>query len=283
MKLLLNAFAACVAVAAFVAACSSQHGSTTGAPNIRGPIGINTPRPGETGSVGMHLTIGNGVHVNLLTWTISNGTNNYSGTVFITDDAGHEAQSVAFVAGGIQAGSGYTVVLSGSDTRGDPCTGSSQTVAVVPGATSVAEVLVSCIDPPDGALAALVDSGNIAVDGGIVWVNQPPFVCPGVTGVMLSPAAIHAPQTAALSAGVTNSSGGTQTLQWTTSCAGAVITPADAANATFDCGSTPPGTLCTVTLTVGLDGTGVDGGSVGQVCGGVDFTTTTATIDCEGG
>ena len=71
----------------------------------------------------MHLTIGNGVHVNTLTWTISNGTNTYSQPVFITDDAGHEAQSVEFVAGGIQAGSGYVVTLSGVDSDNNPCTG----------------------------------------------------------------------------------------------------------------------------------------------------------------
>ena len=49
---------------------------------------------GPTGSVGMHLTIGNNVHVNALDWTISNGASTYTGVVDITDDAGHEAQSI---------------------------------------------------------------------------------------------------------------------------------------------------------------------------------------------
>jgi hypothetical protein len=36
-----------------------------------------------------------------------------------------------------------------------------------------------------------------------------------------------------------------------------------------------------VTLTVGLDGTGVDGGSVGQVCTGIANTTASQSVDCE--
>jgi hypothetical protein len=283
MKLLRNAFAACLVAAVAVAACSSRHGSTTGAPDIHRPIEVNDPTRGATGSLGMHLTIGNGVHVNELTWTISNGANTYSGTVFITDDAGHEAQSVEFVAGGIQASGGYIVTLSGADTSGDPCSGSSQPVNVVAGVTSVAQVLVTCSVPTDASLATPVNNGNLAVEAGVILVNQAPFVCPGITGVSISPAELLSPETAALSAGVTGSSGGTPTLQWTTSCSGAEITPANAANATFLCGSTPPGTQCTVTLTVGLNGTGADGGSVGQVCTGVVNTTTTESITCETG
>jgi hypothetical protein len=283
MKLIRNVFAAGFLAAVSVAACSSQHGSTTGSAGSGSQVGINSTARGETGSVGMHLTIGNGVHVNSLNWTISNGTNTYSGTVFITDDAGHEAQSVEFVAGGIQAGSGYTITLSGADSSGDPCTGTSASVSVMAGATSSATVIVTCTVPTDAAVATQVDSGNIAVDAGVVLVNQAPFVCPGITGVSVSPAEILSPETAALTAGDVGGSGGTPTIQWTTSCAGANITPANALNATFACGSTPPGTLCTVTLTVGLNGTGADGGSVGQVCSGVNFTTTTETINCEAG
>jgi hypothetical protein len=283
MKLIRNAFAASLLAAVSVAACSSQQSPTVGEPGNGGQVGINTAARGETGSVGMHLTIGNGVHVNTLTWTISNGTNTYSQPVFITDDAGHEAQSVEFVAGGIQAGSGYVVTLSGVDSNNDPCTGSSTPVTVMAGATSSATVIVTCTVPTDAAVATTVDSGNIAVDAGVVLVNQAPFVCPGITGVSVSPAEILPPQTAALSAGVTGSSGGTQTLLWTTSCAGASIAAPTSPNTSFACGSTTPGTLCTVTLTVGLNGTGPDGGSVGQVCTGVGVSTTTETIACEMG
>jgi hypothetical protein len=285
MKLIRNAFAIGIAVTAVsLAACSSQKSSTGGSGGGSGvPVGTLSTGHGDTGSVGMHLTIGNGVHVNALSWTISNGTNTYTGTVQITDDAGNEAQSVEFVAGGIQAGGGYTITLSGSDSQGDPCKGSSATVTVVAGATSAATVLVTCTVPADAALSTPVDSGNIAVDAGVVLLNQAPFVCPGITGVSVSPAEVLPPETAGLTGTSTGSSGGTQTLLWTTDCAGASISNPTSPNATFACGSTPGGTACHVTLTVGLNGTGADGGSVGQVCGGVANTTTTETIFCEAG
>ena len=127
MKLIRNAFA--VGIAATVvslAACSGQQSSTGGSGGSGGgAVGTLSTGHGDTGSVGMHLTIGNGVHVNSLNWTISNGTNTYTGNIQITDDAGHEAQSVEFVAGTIQAGGGYIVTLSGFDDHGDPCNGSS--------------------------------------------------------------------------------------------------------------------------------------------------------------
>ncbi len=284
MKLIHNVFAASLLAAVSVAACSSQQGPAVGQPGSGSQVGINGGEHGATGSVGMHLTIGNGVHVNALNWSISNGMGTpTTGTVFITDDAGNEAQSIEFVAGGILAGSGYVITLSGSDSVGDPCIGTSTPVTVMAGATSAAVVVVTCTAPTDASLATTVDSGNIAVDAGVILVSQNPFVCPGITGVSISPAELLPPETAGLTAGVTGSSGGTQTLVWSTSCAGANITNPTSPNATFACGSTTPGTSCQVTLTVGLNGTGADGGSVGQVCTGVGVSTTTETIVCEAG
>jgi hypothetical protein len=282
MKRIRSAFAASLAVTGIsVAACSSELVAAFG---IGGGSEVRTlsTGQGQSGSVGMTLTIGNGVHINSLNWTLANGTNTYSGTIQITDDAGNEAQSVEFVAGGIQAGSGYTVTLSGSDTSGDPCSGTSAPVTVMAGATSAASVLVTCTVPTNSALASEVDSGFIAVDAGVVLVNQPPFACPGITGVSVSPAEIASNgQIAALTGTFTGSNGGVQTLLWSTDCTGAILTNPTSPDATFACGSTQPGTTCHVTLTVGLDGTGLDGGSVGQVCTGVPLTTTTETINCE--
>jgi hypothetical protein len=225
----------------------------------------------------MRLTIGNGVHVNSLTWSVSNGSNAYTGTVQITDDAGHEAQSVEFVQGGVQAGSGYTVTLSGADSNGDPCSGSSMPFAVAAGATTPVVVMVTCTVPTDASLAATVDSGNIAVDAGVLLTNQAPFVCPAIAGVAVSPAELFPPETASLSATEIGGSVGTATVQWTSTC-GTIGNP-NSLNATFSCGTaTGP---CVVTLTVGLNGTGLDGGSVGQVCTGIANTSASETINCE--
>jgi hypothetical protein len=283
MKLIRNAFGIAIAVASLAAACSSQTGSKAGSTGAAGIGSLNgSGGQGDTGSVGLTLTIGNGVHVNALSWTISNGTPpGYTGTVSIADDAGHEAQSVEFVAGGILAGTGYTVTLSGSDSNGDPCTGTSTTFSVTAGATTGATVLVTCTVPTDAAVATTVDTGSVFVDAGVVLVNQNPYVCPGITSLAISPAEVLPPETAALSSSSTSGSGGSETILWTTSCAGAVITNPTSANATFNCGGAT-GT-CQVTLTVGLEGVAPGGVDAGQVCSGIAFTTMTENVSCESG
>jgi hypothetical protein len=270
--------AAALSVALWVGSCSSQGDGTQG-PNSGPDLGTVSASPNatDTGTVGLQLTIANGVHVNQLSWTVSNGTNSYSGVVYITDDAGHEAQSIEFAAGGILVGSGYVVTLYGSDSDGDPCTGTSATVTVTAGATSSAVVLVTCTAPTDAAFTADVVTGAIAVTVPVVYATQAPFQCPGIAGVGVSPAEVMPPETATLTAMEIGGDGGTPTLLWTSTC-GTITNPTQA-SATFSCGSTTGN--CTVTLTVGLDGTGVDGGSVGQVCTGIANTTASQSVDCE--
>ncbi len=291
MKLTRKALALGFAVAAVsAAACSSQHGSTVdtsgGGGSNPGILGSNG---GNTGAVGMHLNIGtSGFTINSLNWTISNGTNSYNGTINMTDDASppNAAQSIEFVAGPIVAGGGYTVSLAGSDSNGDPCTGTSPTFAVSAGTSTTAQtsVNVTCTVPADASVSQTVDSGSVAVDAGITLVNQAAFQCPGITGVAISPAEVHPPQVANLNGGVflAANPGGTQTLVWTSDCSGAIIDNPNSAGATFHCG-TNLNQDCHVTLTVGLNGTGADGGTVGQVCTGVTNTSITETIHCENG
>jgi hypothetical protein len=266
-----------VAVTCTLAAACSSNGVLEG--RGEGPsLGVvSRAGPGDTGAVGLQLTIANGVHVYELPWTISNGTNSYSGTVNLIDDAGHEAQSVEFTAGGIVAGTGYVVRLGGADSSGDPCAGASGPFAVVAGATAGASVLVTCTVPTDASIPADVDNGSVAIDAAVTLQSQSPFVCPAIAGVSISPAELMPPETAALGAQIVGGDGGVPTVQWTSTC-GTIANPTSA-SATFSCGAVT-GT-CTVTLTVGLDGTGLDGGSVGQVCTGIANTTTSETITCE--
>jgi hypothetical protein len=266
-----------VALAVAAASCSGDGDGSGGGVRLGGAVGTLAGELQGTGSVGMALTIGNGVHVNSLNWTIANATNTYTGTVNITDDAGNEAQSIEFVAGGVLAGSGYVVTLSGADSSGDPCTGASTPLSVTAGTTTATTVLVTCTIPTDASLAAAIDSGSIAVDAGVVLVDQPPFVCPALTGVGISPAEVRPPELASVNATTTSGAGGTPTLLWTSTC-GTFANPTQA-NTTFSCGATTGS--CTVTVTVGLNGTGLDGGSVGQVCSGVANTSTSEVIVCE--
>src|SRR5258708_36206890 len=155
MKLTRNGLALGFAVAAVsAAACSSQHGSIGQGTGTGADIGSLGSRQGNTGSVGMHLNItGSAATISSLNWTISNGTNSYSGTVNMTDDAGNAAQPIEFVAGPVVAGPGYTVVLTGSDTNNDPCHGQWPTFAVTAGTSTAATaaVNVTCTVPTHAA------------------------------------------------------------------------------------------------------------------------------------
>src|SRR5580700_9397048 len=147
MKLIRNAFAAGLAVAAVsVVACSSQHGSTGAGPGSNGGPG-NTGIVGETGtgSVGMHLNLAPGVTLTTVHWVITGGPSGnpgYSGDVAIGD-----AGSLEFIAGGILAGSGYVLTITGTDSSGDPCTGTSSSFTIVAGAVTQTFLQVTCTAP----------------------------------------------------------------------------------------------------------------------------------------
>jgi len=240
---------------------------------------------GDVGAIGGNLTIGNGVTVASLQWTITSttaGGPTYTGNIQITNDAGISATAVQFVAGGIQAGT-YTVTISGSDSNGDPCTGTSGVVTVTAGTTTEIALLVTCTAPTDAALAADVTTGSIGVEAGVTLVGQSPYQCPGISSFSISPASILPPQTAALASVSTSFSGGTETFLWTSSNTGATITNATSANATFACGSATGNV--TVTLTVNLDGVSASGGDAGLVCPGTAayFEVLSATVNCEVG
>ncbi|MGH7439288.1 MAG: hypothetical protein ACRENE_26680, partial [Polyangiaceae bacterium] len=175
-----------------------------------------------TGTVGMHLLLVGGVALDSLDWDVSNGTNDYKGILELTDDAGLSPQSAEFVAGPVVAGSGYVVTLTGVDGDGDPCSGASPaggfTVPAGTEATAQVTVLVTCTVPTDATVAAVVDSASVAVDAGVTVVNQPPWQCPAIAGVAITPADLPAAGTASLTASILPGSGGTETFQWSASC-----------------------------------------------------------------
>ncbi len=271
MKLIRNSFAAGIAfVALSVAACSSQHGATSGSAGNGGgtDIGSNPGAQGSFGSVGMHLDIGtppNGATVTSLNWTISNGTNTYTGTNVVGD-----AQSFEFVQGGIAAGTGYTVTLSGSDSKGDPCSGVSATFTIVAGAVTQTTLAVFCTQPNSDASAANVTTGTVEVDASVTLVPGGSTACPGIGSFSISPAEIAPGQTAALTE---VSVGPAASLTWTvTPAGGGTFGSTSAASTTFVCSGTAP--QVTVTATIGL----LDSGA----CNGQAFTTQSALVNCEG-
>ena len=277
MKLIRNSFAAGIAFAALtVAACSSQHGATgTGSSSNGGgtDIGSNTGTQGSFGSVGMHLDIGtppNGATVTQLSWTISNGTNTYTGVNVVGD-----AQSFEFVQGGILAGTGYTVKLTGTDSNGDPCSGTSSTFTIVAGAVTQTTLAVFCVQPNGDASPADVNTGTVEVDASVTLVPGGSTACPGISSFSISPAEIGPGQPAALTL---ISTGPAATITWSvTPAGGGAFGSTTAANTTFVCAAPSSPSFVpqvTVTATVALPDSGA--------CTGQTFTTQSALVNCEG-
>jgi hypothetical protein len=236
----------------------------------------------RTGTVAVRLTVDpvKGVQLLSLGYTISGpGLPTYTGT-----DSIGPAQAVGFVVGGIQPGSPYTVTLSGADTAGDPCTGTSGPFTVTAGMQTGVSLLVTCTVPTDASLPADVNTGGVGVDASVVLTSQSAYSCPGITSFSISPAEIACSgQQAALAVMTTDPTG---TIVWSTSPPGAGLVGADGGtdtsdpNVFFTCG-TLSGTV-TVTASVELDVVplGSDGGPV-NVCDGVPFTSMSGTVRCE--
>jgi hypothetical protein len=99
-----------------------------------------------------------------LDWVISGPSGYYSGTIYFGD-----AHSLEFVAGGIQAGTGYTITLAGIDRYDDPCSGTSAPFAVLPGEVSQAGVVLNCDQPlADASEPADVTTGAVGVEAGVI-------------------------------------------------------------------------------------------------------------------
>ena len=270
MKLIRNAIAvALFGATATVAACSN-HGSTgpgTGNGGGNGPIGINQAPNDGTGRVGANLTIqANGAHLYALNWTIGgSGLTTYTGTVHIAD-----AESIEFAQGGILAGNGYTVSMSGSDTAGDPCSGTSGAFNVAAGGVTQVSLLVTCTIPSDATTLADVNTGTVFVDAGLNVVTLGPTACPGITGLSADPGEIPLGATTQLTLGTT---GPASVITWSvTPAGGGTFSSTSSANPTFQCTSAPA--QVAVTGSVAL----VDSGA----CNGAMFTSISVVINCEG-
>lgn len=265
MKPMRDAFAAGLGVSALLAACSGLGGSSTNA-NGRVSLGTNQGVQVDLGTVNASLDIGtppNGATVTSLDWTITNGTNTYTGTTTVGD-----AQSFEFVQGGIAASPpDYTITLSGSDSNGDPCTGTSPAFAVTSGAITQVVLAIVCTTPPDGSN---VTTGSVDIDASITLQPGGTIPCPGISAFSISPAGLAPGQSAALTLGTI---GPAATIAWTVSPAdGGTFGDTSAVATSFTCSNLEP--QVTITATVGLPDSGL--------CTGQEFATLAAMVNCEG-
>jgi hypothetical protein len=277
MKLIRNVFAAGLLAAVSVAACSSQHGATgsnggSGNGNVLGNQGQD-----GVGQLSMDLDIGPGVALQTFNYTIT-GPNTYANTITIGD-----AQSLEFVVGGILAGGPYTLTISGTDTAGDICTGTtngtgtSAPFTVVAGDVTQVTIAITCTVPPDASNLADVQQGAIEVDGSVVLVGTPNPTCPGISSFNISPAELAAGQSGALSLSDTDP---TASILWTVTPAGGAVfgtgnTATSTASATtITCTNTASQVTVTATVTP-ADPTAA------ALCSGKSFTTMHALVNCE--
>ena len=290
MKRVRDALAIGVIVGAAVAACTTPEGSTGGGASAGGGPSIHSlagQGGDDTGSIRAALIIAGG-NLYSLDYTCTGPSVIPPGIVNFND-----AQSIEWVLGGIQAGKGYVCTLTGTDTNGDPCMGTSSSFEILPGQVSGAMVNVTCTVPTDAAAAADVNLGSVGFDASVSLTHQGAFGCPGISSFSISPSEVTGAQPAQLNLSEVGPTGlapdggpSASDILWTATCGtppcGTFSPSANAANPTFTCGPVP--TLQVVTVTAKLTNyeTSISTGVTSDVCAGQPLTTMTATITCEG-
>jgi phospholipase C len=237
--------------------CSSPDGgsSDTSSPGAASPGETSQPLQ-NVGSIGMDLSLPGGEQLTTVTWSLT-GPNGAATVVQSGSVNVQNSQSLSFVVGGIPAGSGYAIALSGTSTDGaSTCTGSAQFSVGVRTTTSVA-VQMQCA-------TAAAEAGSVLVSGNT-------FNCATWNSVTAVPSETTVGNAVAVAASAIAPNAAALTYSWSAP-SGTFDTP-NAASAHFTC--TAPGP---VTLTVAMgDGPVGDGGACST-----SLDTTTLQVTCDG-
>jgi hypothetical protein len=149
------------------------------------PLGCGSSRqPGSeapelTGTVGVRLTLADGATLNTLNYTIA-GPTMTSGSIDVSMTA-----SIHAVIGGLAAGPGYSLALSGTTNMGDACAGSAGMFAVNANAVTPVAIVLTC---------------HQAVRTGSVSVNGQVDVCPALQSINAIPGSTFVGNNIALNA-----------------------------------------------------------------------------------
>ena len=224
------------------------------APADKAAAGSSPVSGATTGEVSLQLTLPGGQGLTLVSWTITgpNGASTLvqSGSVNLSN-----ANAINFLVGGIAAGSGYTISLSGTSTDGTVTCVGSATFAVTGRATTTVVVPLQC--------------STAAADAGSALINGSTYNCASISSVAVSPTETAVGTSSTLTALATGPNPSGLTYAW--SAPSGTFSASNAANTTFTC--TVPGVV-TLTLTAG-DGALSDGGSCPAT------STTTVQVTCE--
>ncbi len=257
----------------WVAACSDTHSETgLGSDNADHGTVLGAPGTDAVGQVSMELNIGPGVSLTSFTYLIT-GPNTYTQLITIGN-----AQSLEFVVGGIAAGSGYTLSITGQDSAGDPCSGATATpFAVMSGAVTQTTLAVTCVAPADSSVVADVNTGTFELDASVYLEATAPLACPGISSFTISPAELASGQSATLALLDTDP---TALITWSVSPAGGGVfgsgnTPtASTASTTFTCTNSSPQVTVTAAIVSASD-------AAAALCVGQPFQKLSALVNCE--
>jgi phospholipase C len=212
---------------------------------IRGPTSTS---PESTGSIGL-LLLGGTVNLSTLSYTIS-GPNGFikSGSIDVSSST-----KVSAVIGGLPAGSGFFITLTGKSADGATSCGGSTTFGVTANSTTSVALTLDCHQP--------AKTGSISVTGTI-------NVCPNITAITANPGEVLAGSSVAVSSTALDPDGGPAPLGYRWTATSGAFNDASIPSPIFTC--TAPG-VSTLTLTAS-DGDPQAGcaatGSVQVTCSG---------------
>lgn len=176
------------------------------------------------GSVALTLQAAPGVTINTFAYSIT-GPSTLSGTINVAGSL-----TVSAVIGGIAAGSGYALTLTGTSVDGQySCAGASASFNVVARATTSVSVAIDCHTAPK--------TGSVVVNG---TVN----VCPNIDSVSANPPIGNV---IAISSAADDPDSGPQPLSYKWTASSGTLSSATAQNPTLTC--TAPG-VASLVLTV---------------------------------
>jgi hypothetical protein len=219
-----NAGPCVLAAAAALAACAIAAG--IGCSGV--PVDTGEGTVGATGSIGLQLTPGPGVVIDIVSYTMT-GPNGFTraGSIDVSNSATLSAQI-----GGLPPGAGYTITLTATSTDGKTnCLGSAN-FDVAANTTTNVPVTFRCVKQKN--------NGSVIVGGTL-------NVCPSIDNLLITPLRAPVGGTIMLDATASDLDGVPAPLSYTWTTTGGTLSGASTAHATLTC--TAAGTPL-VTLTV---------------------------------
>jgi hypothetical protein len=250
------------------AACTASvpHGGAPGSSQ-----GEGSPAPGATGSIGIALDLGGGIHLDSLQYTVTNPT--LAGFTTISNSIDVSGVQTVTISLTLPAASGYRLSLSAVDSAGDSCAGGPAMFDIAAGQTSTLAMNLLCTRTLDsGLIAPDVSTGNVMVtiDASLVTVGGS-APCAAAISLLTSPRQASVGESINLTGTGVDPSGATAdvALSWTATGGAGSLTGTSGPATTFQC--TAPGTE-NVTLTASMADGGASCPTIGSLAISVSCT-----------